>query len=626
MNSEASIEKSVSIRRHFHFPAFLVALSSAFFIFGTARLSAAFVLLVQAVIFFLVYVLICRNGVFPKKKASVFEIFYLLLLTLTGYSCQIVSLEELYPSIVQKEAEILPAFPFSVLGVILWLGSMPFLFWGWRWIFSWILPDLKRFFTSFSRAETIFAAVLFLLMFGTVFWTSTQTSFLIAPKTAGSFLENSELMQMRGDAAWNPERILTDVFFGTDTRTFYSFWNFTWLNIFRHPFYGFAWMPFIPLFLLLTLIFHFCGFGVWFYSAGLASALLQIVWWTVTAVMLRRLVKEITDRSFSFAFMVLYALSFPALFVFFPERLILTTATLAAFVYFRYSRQLEPGSATPLATVSATVSATDSATVSATDLTADSAAISTTVSAARLTPADSVWAFAAIGTTLTSALIPVWALWQCRRSFRGFLQEVSRFAVLCTIVFVLLGSCLLDLHYGITQCFRWTPHTSEVQTQPDVQTQTADYAQGSQYLHFLHANIFTPNAEITQDRCDSVSPKEISSRVLYTGGAIGILGLLSGIMYRKSQFVQTAFLWSLTAFILLCVLGFGARFNEMVLYVSYFSWAILPLAVLPFYRLLGNRWNQAALLLFGMAALTFGMNAALFCEILQQMTDTYIIP
>ncbi|MBQ4143129.1 MAG: hypothetical protein IJD43_06600, partial [Thermoguttaceae bacterium] len=260
------------------------------------------------------------------------------------------------------------------------------------------------------------------------------------------------------------------------------------------------------------------------------------------------------------------------------------------------------------------------------DLTADSAAISTTVSAARLTPADSVWAFAAIGTTLTSALIPVWALWQCRRSFRGFLQEVSRFAVLCTIVFVLLGSCLLDLHYGITQCFRWTPHTSEVQTQPDVQTQTADYAQGSQYLHFLHANIFTPNAEITQDRCDSVSPKEISSRVLYTGGAIGILGLLSGIMYRKSQFVQTAFLWSLTAFILLCVLGFGARFNEMVLYVSYFSWAILPLAVLPFYRLLGNRWNQAALLLFGMAALTFGMNAALFCEILQQMTDTYIIP
>ena len=152
MNSEASIEKSVSIRRHFHFPAFLVALSSAFFIFGTARLSAAFVLLVQAVIFFLVYVLICRNGVFPKKKASVFEIFYLLLLTLTGYSCQIVSLEELYPSIVQKEAEILPAFPFSVLGVILWLGSMPFLFWGWRWIFSWILPDLKRFFTSFEHA------------------------------------------------------------------------------------------------------------------------------------------------------------------------------------------------------------------------------------------------------------------------------------------------------------------------------------------------------------------------------------------------------------------------------------------------------------------------------------------
>lgn len=584
MNSEASIEKSVSIRRHFHFPAFLVALSSAFFIFGTARLSAAFVLLVQAVIFFLVYVLICRNGVFPKKKASVFEIFYLLLLTLTGYSCQIVSLEELYPSIVQKEAEILPAFPFSVLGVILWLGSMPFLFWGWRWIFSWILPDLKRFFTSFTRAETIFAAVLFLLMFGTVFWTSTQTSFLIAPKTAGSFLENSELMQMRGDAAWNPERILTDVFFGTDTRTFYSFWNFTWLNIFRHPFYGFAWMPFIPLFLLLTLIFHFCGFGVWFYSAGLASALLQIVWWTITAVMLRRLVKEITDRSFSFALMVLYALSFPALFVFIPERLILTTATLVAFVYFWYTRKpaQEPAEAS------------------------------------RLTPADSVWAFAAIGTTLTSALIPVWVLWQYRSSFRGFFKEISRFTVLSTVVFVLLGSCLLDLHDGIYQCFRWTPHTSEVEV--------ADCAQECQYLHFLEANIFTPDAAVISGGCNSVSFNEISSGCLYIGAAIGLLGLLAGMMYRRSFFVQTALLWSLTAFLLLCVLGFGARFNEMTLYVSYFSWAILPLAALPFYRLLGNRRHQAALFLFAAAAVTFGMNAGLFCEIVQKVSETYLIP
>ena len=584
MNSEASIEKSVSIRRHFHFPAFLVALSSAFFIFGTARLSAAFVLLVQAVIFFLVYVLICRNGVFPKKKASVFEIFYLLLLTLTGYSCQIVSLEELYPSIVQKEAEILPAFPFSVLGVILWLGSMPFLFWGWRWIFSWILPDLKRFFTSFSRAETIFAAVLFLLMFGTVFWTSTQTSFFIAPKTAESFLENSELMQMRGDAAWNPERILTDVFFGMDTRSFYSFWNFTWLNIFRHPFYGFAWMPFIPLFLLLSLIFHFCGFGVWFYSAGLAAVFLQIVWWTITAVMLRRLVKEITDRSFSFALMVLYALSFPALFVFIPERLILTTATLVAFVYFWYTRKpaQEPAEAS------------------------------------RLTPADSVWAFAAIGTTLTSVLIPVWVLWQYRTSIRGFFKEIFRFAVLSSVVFVLLGSCLLDLHDGIYQCFRWTPHTSEVEV--------ADSAQECQYLHFLEANIFTPDAAVTSVGCNSVSFSEISSGCLYIGAVIGLLGLLAGMMYRRSFFVQTALLWSLTAFLLLCVLGFGARFNEMVLYVSYFSWAILPLAALPFYRLLGNRRHQAALFLFAAAAVTFGMNAGLFCEIVQKVSETYLIP
>lgn len=311
--------------------------------------------------------------------------------------------------------------------------------------------------------------------------------------------------------------------------------------------------------------------------------LLQIAWWIFTAIMLRRLVKEITDRSFSFACMVLYAVSFPALFVFVPERLILTAASLAAFVYFRYARKFERDS----------------------------------VENTKLTPADSVWAFAAIGTTLTSILIPVWTLWQYRKSFRGFIHACFRFAVLSTAVFVLLGSTVLDLHYGIWQCFRWTPHTSEAKS--------IDYHQEKQYLHFLEANIFTPDAKINHGVCGGTAPAKIPARCLYAGGVIGILGLLSGILYRKSFFVQTALVWSLTAF-LLCGLGFGARFNEMLLYVSYFSWAILPLAVLPFYRILGNQRNQAALLLFIAAAVAFGMNAALFYEVSQQAVGTFIVP
>lgn len=586
MNSETTPIKFTSGYRRFNFPAFLIAFSSTFFIFATVCLPTVLVLLVQAVIFFLVYGFLCRNGVFPKKKASVFELFYFFsLIILINGNWLIVSLKEFYPSIVQWEAEMFPSLPFSVLGVILWLGSMPFLFWVTRWIFFWILPDIKRFFTSFTRAETIFAAVLFLLMFGVVFWTSTQTSFFIAPKAVDSFLPKPEPSKVHIILApWNSEKIFCNNFMKSDPRTFTSLWNFSSLNEFRHPFYGFAWMPFIPLFLLLTLIFYWCGFGVWFYSAGLAAVFLQIVWWTITAVMLRRLVKEITDRSFSFALMVLYALSFPALFVFIPERLILTTATLVAFVYFWYTRK----------------PAQDHA------------------EASRLTPADSVWAFAAIGTTLTSVLIPVWVLWQYRTSFRGFFKEIFRFAVLSSVVFVLLGACLLDLHDGICQCFRWTPHTSEVEV--------ADSAQKCQYLHFLEANIFTPDAAVTSVGCNSVSFNEISSGCLYIGAAIGLLGLLAGMMYRRSFFVQTALLWSLTAFLLLCVLGFGARFNEMTLYVSYFSWAILPLAALPFYRLLGNRRHQAALFLFAAAAVTFGMNAGLFCEIVQKVSETYLIP
>lgn len=257
MNPESLIEKKHLTPLRFQFPAFLIALSSTFFTFGTVQLPAILVLLLQAAVFTLVYLLICRNGLFPKKKSSAFEILYLLLIVTLGYSSQIVSLNELYPSITQKEAEIFPNLPFSILGTTLWLGSMPFLFWGLRWIFSWILPDLKRFFTSFTRAETVFAAGLFLLMSGAIFWTSTQTSIFIAPKTAHSFLENSEMTQLQiENLKRNPERISSDTFFGADNCSFHSFWVFTWQNIFRHPFYGFVWLPFIPVFLFLTLIFY----------------------------------------------------------------------------------------------------------------------------------------------------------------------------------------------------------------------------------------------------------------------------------------------------------------------------------------------------------------------------------
>ena len=72
-------------------------------------------------------------------------------------------------------------------------------------------------------------------------------------------------------------------------------------------------------------------------------------------------------------------------------------------------------------------------------------------------------------------------------------------------------------------------------------------------------------------------------RINYIGLAIFILAAIAFIVSRKTKLSVTAFCWGLFAFLLLCVVGWGAPENGMVLYTLYFSWAF---CILLFYLIL----------------------------------------
>ncbi|MBQ3350905.1 MAG: hypothetical protein IJG38_10940 [Thermoguttaceae bacterium] len=96
-------------------------------------------------------------------------------------------------------------------------------------------------------------------------------------------------------------------------------------------------------------------------------------------------------------------------------------------------------------------------------------------------------------------------------------------------------------------------------------------------------------------------------------------------LYKKELIIKISFLWLLISVILVGIVGFGN--SQCVLYCSYFSWAIIPLALLPFYWL----WQKfprlpipQALYLF--AAYLAISNLYFIYQVVQIVSERYIIP
>ena len=559
----------------------LLPVSAFFFFFATAAIPFKWLIPSGIAIIMMMVWLLKKEG----KKEKINNIWlrvWLVLMDLTSIFYLLGYFPFLYPSVIEMEASFLGKyFPWLSLWTIspctllICFASIPFVHWAMSWILYWAEPEITTFFNSFSKTETLCSILLFVILAGGLTLVSMKCSVWIAPFNPDIPVVNDP---------WNPEKIQTNAILGSDCRSFTSFQNCSWLNIFRHPFYSIALFPFLPFYLILTVMLWICGYGVWFYSAALAMAWLQIGWWVMGAVFLRRLIEKITDVFFSYAICVFYAFSFPVIFTFVPERLILTLFTLLAFVYFRQ--------------------------------------MSVRTDKSRLSAFDFTLASAAVGTTLTSVLIPLFSIWQNKESVHGFLKETVRFSLMGLIVMLFLAPSAFDLSYGISECFKWTsiPGTEKgLISNPDCH-------QSAQYLHFLAGNLFPPDVYAKASGLGSASAASIKPFYLWLGGLIGIMSFLGFWVFRKSEFVQTAFFWFLTALLLLGVIGFGARLNEMLLYVSYFSWAILPLCTLPVYRLLGKYKKTASMIVLLLAFVTFGLNVSLFINVVQHGMGHFIVP
>ena len=560
----------------------LLLVSALFFFLSTAAISFPWMIPFEIAVA-LVMIWLLKKECKKERKMSAWLRVWLGLMDLTSVFYLSGFFPSLYPSVIEKEASIwekyvpwFSSWPISPFTLFICFASIPFVHWAMGWILYWAEPEIKAFFGRFSKTEAVCSILLFVILTSGLTLVSRKCSVWIAPLNPEISVE---------DLPWNPEEVQKNTILGSDCLSFTSFRYSCYLNIFRHPFYSIALFPFLPFFLILTGILWLCGFGVWFYSAALAMAWLQIGWWVLGAVFLRRLVEKVTDAFFSYTIWAFYAFSFPAIFTFVPERLTLTLFTLLAFVYFRQ--------------------------------------MSARADKSRLSAFDFALASAAVGTKLTSALIPVFSIWQNKKSVPGFLKETVRFSLMELVLAFFLAPSTFDLSYGISECFKWT---SIPGTEKDLRSSGPNSHQGAQFLHFLAGNLFPPDVYSDAYGLHQVASKSIKPFFLWLGGLIGIMSFLGFWPFRKSGFIQVAFVWFLTSILLLGILGFGARFNEMILYVSYFSWAILPLSVLPLYKLTGNHPKLASVTVLLLAIVSFGLNVSIFVSVAQHGMGHFIIP
>ncbi len=488
--------------------------------------------------------------------------FYLFLLDITAFYYFYNAFPRLYPSLADVGK-------FSLIASVIAVGGLPFAHWATRWLIVCALPPVQNFFRRFTKMEAFLASGLFLVLVGILLFCSQKSSVWIAPTNPDFYVV---------DDPWNQENIYMNTVFGCDCRTYTSIREGCWLNIFRHPYYYYAFFPFLPILFLTAFLLWLSGFGVWYYSVAAAWAILQIFWWILGGIMLRRLLLEVLDGACSYAVMMFYLVSFPMIFVFVPERLILTSFTLLAFLYFRKFTENR-------------------------DL-------------SRFTPWDYVTAFAATGTTLTSVLMPVFSLWQNRKTVKDFGRELTKFSIIGIMVTLFLAPYTFNLSYGLSECFKWTSATKT--------TQNAKEFQDKQFFQFMESNLFVPDYRITSRGIGSVGTSEIRNRFTYTGMTVCALCFLAWGMYRKIPFVQEMTVWILLAVALLGILGFGAVYNEMTLYVTYFSWAILPMTILPFYKLFGNRYSQMTVTVGVLALFSFIVQLNIIWQVTTQ--TNFIIP
>lgn len=479
-----------------------------------------------------------------------------------------------------------------VFPLILCAAAIPIAHKALIWCCLQVLPPTKRFFMETSVAERWIAIVATIFMTGLLFYCSSISRILIAPSfedipsdakidSCITFPNGATLrLSFLNAKIYEDGLRVTDRVFGLDVIHDCS----ATLNIFRHPYYNLSKSLTVPIVYGIAAVLWTANLGKWCYLMSLSMAFFQILLWVLCGMMVRRLVEDVTDRIFSFAVFFFYVFSFPFLFVFIPERFILSVFLLVAFVFFRghYRPKENPN---------------------------------------RITASDLIWALAALGATVLAAAAVAIAFIQgcCRKNIRITTMELGKWLILCAIPFFFLSfNEIKNFQRDMKETFTFSSNKSS--------TELFELQNMYRYLHFMESNLFFPSVVYPVGELETTPIAQVPTGYFWFGGIIGIMDLFSAWMYRKSMFIQLALGWILVSLFILAGLGFGAVLEEMTLYVSYFSWAVLPLFCIALYVITKNRFHcaTAAVYIMGMVSLyQVTTRIVTFCYSCQ---DIYVSP
>lgn len=443
--------------------------------------------------------------------------------------------------------------------------TMPFIYYCFRWLFK----QVVEFFQSITKFEKIYLVISSNILIAILLIVSSKTSFFVYPVNNELYLsENSNKLifhYIDGDNFFNADNF----YFFNDPRYIPA------ADAFRHPAFAFCISFFMPVITCLGIIIHYL-FTSYMYSFAIGVALVQIPLYLISGILIKRIYNLVANYQFANLILFIYTCSFPVVFVLLPERLIISLFFLVASLYSIIG-------------------------------------MSDDVKSCLLS------LLAVFSTSLSIA--PIFLAKFLNKRFRLlFILSIS-FAIL-----VIQRNFLLNNKVqGITQAFYFTSFKTPVQNL-------------LKFNQFLCSSYIPPNwtSEIkTIEYEDKGIEKQFSSiwinqdkrTVCETiiGITTLILCIFSICFSFSTRIIQISCLWLFLFILIVGIFGFGHDCN--VLYCSYFSWAVVPLSLLPFYWL----WQKfpslpipQALYLF--AAYLAITNLYFIYQVVQTVSERYIVP
>ena len=460
------------------------------------------------------------------------------------------------------------SFNLNILLFIAVLLTLPI----WHIITEILFYNIILFFQKISHFEVLFLFAAITVLLSVLFLLSSKTSFFVYP------VDNETFLSEEDNIIHYKYRVNMDHFLDSDTGGLLEMPYYTIGDHSRHPYFARVMTLFFPLLLLLGSLFN-VFFNSYAYSFAIGISVIQVFLYVLTGLLLIRIYSLMTTRLFAVCIGIIYICSFPVVFVLCPERLIFSSFFLVLTIYL---------------------------------IIVNNTKIFTILFVAFLT----------IGTTSLSFLPICIAYYLQRKNFN--------------ILLALIPLCLLTVHNGLG--WWWTDNNIHIQS-----TTSSIYQKVSSYNQLLESCFIVPEFkaievklhEITNSDGEkiTISPKCIIKTTLNNSQlrtniisfVCIILSCFSMYLYKKELIIKISFLWLLISVILVGIVGFGN--SQCVLYCSYFSWAIIPLTLLPFYWL----WQKYPRLpipqtLYVFAAYLAISNLYFIYQVFQIVSERYIVP